>query len=110
MKGWFLRIIAGTAVLLMVVPPLFDTFDTWDKTPEIPLVGHNTETTIAMMAVGFGMCAVVAWTSVLLLQWLASMLAPRALKALAPIQPGVRASDYLMLLYSPPWAFTTLRI
>jgi hypothetical protein len=105
-----LGFLAAFTILLMVLPPLFDTFDYWDKTPEIPIVGHNTETTIVRIAEGFALCAVVAWSAVLLLQWLASILAPRALKVLAPAQPGIRATEYLLLLFSPPWAFTTLRI
>lgn len=110
MNRRLLGILAAIAILLMVLPPVFDTFDTWDKTPEIPIVGHNTETTIVWIAEGFAMCAVVAWSAVLLLQWLASILVPRALKLLLPVQPDVRATDYFLILYSPPWAFTTLRI
>ena len=105
-----LGFLAALTILLMVLPPLFDTFDTWDKKPEIPIVGHNTETTFVRVAEGFAMCAVVACSAVVLLKWLASILAPRALKVFAPIQPSVRAADYFLLLYSPPWAFATLRI
>ena len=110
MKRRLLGIFAAIAILLMALPPLFDTFDHWDKRPELPMVGHNTETTVAMVAVGIGMSVTVAWAVVLLFQWLASFLAPRTLKALVPVRPGVRATDYLLLLFSPPWAFTALRI
>ena len=110
MKRRLFGIFAAIVILLMALPPVFDTFDHWDKTPEIPVVGHNTETTVAVVAVGFGMCVAVAWAAVLLLEWLASFLTPRALKMLAPVQFAGRATEYLLLLFSPPWAFTTLRI
>ena len=97
-------------ILLMVLPPLFDTFDTWDKRPELPVAGHNTETTIAMMALEAGMGVAVAWASVLLLNWLAEIFAPRMVARRARARSGFRATDYLLLLYSPPWAFTSLRI
>ncbi len=103
-------IVAALAILLMVVPPVFNTFDTWDKKPELPLVGHDTETTIVMMAVDVGMCFTVAWASVLLLNWLAAIFAPRMEELRAVERPGVRATEYLLLLFSPPWTFTTLRI
>ena len=97
-------------IALMVLPPLFDTFDTWDRRPELPLVGHNTETTVAMLAVGAGMCAAVAWASVLLLNWLAAVLGARVEEAQGIAWPQRRATEYLLLLFSPPWAFSSLRI
>lgn len=105
-----LGIIAAASILLMVLPPLLDTFDTWDRTPEIPVSGHNTETTLSMMAVGVGMGLTAAWSAVLLLNWLAAMFAPRMLRARAQARPGFHATDYLLLLFSPPWTFTSLRI
>jgi hypothetical protein len=110
MSRRILGIIAGITILLMVLPPIFDTFDKWDKTPEIPVSGHNTETTLSMMAVGVGMGLTVAWSAVLLLQWLAEIFAPRMLTTQAVARAGVRATEYLLLLFSPPWAFASLRI
>jgi hypothetical protein len=106
----FISIFAGIIILLMVLPPLFDTFDTWDKTPEIPVVGHNTETTISVMAIEVGMGFAVAWSIVLLLRWLAEAFAPKLLDTPRPTQLGVRATDYLLLLFSPPRGLTSLRI
>lgn len=105
-----LGIIATVTILLMALPPVFDAFDKWDRTPEIPVSGHNTETTLAMMAVGVGMGLTVAWSAVLLLNWLAAMFATPMLAPRAQARPGVRATDYLLLLFSPPWAFASLRI
>ena len=109
-KRWILSIAAAITIALMVLPPLFDTFDTWDRHPELPLVGHNTETTVAMLAVGAGMCAAVAWASVLLLNWLAGVLGMWMQQLQMVAWPQRRATEYLLLLFSPPWAFTSLRI
>jgi hypothetical protein len=105
-----LSIVATAIIALMILPPLFDTFDTWDKTPEIPVAGHNTETTIVVMAIELGMGLVVAWASVLLANWLAAWLRPQISNAAVAARPGVRATEYLLLLFSPPWEAVTLRI
>ncbi len=94
----------------MAVPPVCDAFDTWDKTPEIPLAGHNTETTLMVFGLEAGVCLAVAWASILLLDGLAAWFAPRVQKAPAPIRSQVRATDYLMWIFSPPWTFASLRI
>lgn len=101
---------AALTIFLMVAPPLCDTFDTWDKTPELPVVGHNTETTVASMALDLGMGLAVAWTAVLLLNWLTALFAPFIEKLRTPGPPQVRATDYLLLLFSPPLEITILRI
>jgi len=95
----------------MVLPPVFDTFDTWDKRPEIPIVGHNTETTIAVMSLGIGMCLGVAWLSILLLDRLFSrILRFLALSECVEVRMVALGSDYLLLLFSPPSHTVTLRI
>lgn len=94
----------------MVFPPVFDAFDKWDRTPEIPIAGHNTETDFVALALEVGMGLAVAWAAVLLLNWIAAWFAPRVQKAPVPIRPHVRATDYLLWLFSPPWAFASLRI
>ena len=98
-------------ILLMVLPPVFDTFDTWDKKPELPLVGHNTETTLVAIALEAGMGLAVAWASVLLLNWVASLFPP-PMRKLAQVSARTYAYgiDYLLLLFSPPWRLTSLRI
>jgi hypothetical protein len=106
----FLILVAAATILLMVFPPLFDTFDTWDKTPEIPMAGHNAETNLVALALEVGVGLAVAWASVLLLNWLAAWFAPRAQKAPTPVGPQARATDYLLWLFSPPWALISLRI
>ncbi|HEX8711018.1 MAG TPA: hypothetical protein VF730_04025 [Terracidiphilus sp.] len=106
-----LKVVVAAIIALMVLPPLFDTFDTWDKRPEFPVVGHNTETTLAAMALEAGMGLAVGWLSVLLLNWVRKWLLPRIAEAGAVARAGVRATDYLLLLFSPPpWETVTLRI
>jgi len=98
------------AILLMVIPPLFDTFDTWDKTPEIPVAGHNTETTLVLISVGVGMYLTVAWLSVILMNWLVALLEPLLCQRTPVVQPHPHGTDYLLLLFSPPLSFISLRI
>lgn len=110
MSRRLLSIVATAIIALMVLPPVFDTFDHWDKTPEIPVVGHNTETTVVAIASDLAIGLVVAWASVLLATWLGAWLMPRIAKAPVVAKRGVRATDYLLLLFSPPWETVTLRI
>ena len=103
--------VVTVAVLLMVLPPVFDAFDTWDKRPEFPMVGRNTETNIVVFTADLGMCMVVAWASICLMQWLVTLLAPCLPQIFsAPRGPEVRATEYLLLLFSPPWRDVSLRI
>lgn len=98
-------------IFLMVLPPLFDTFDNWDTKPELPVVGHNVETTVVVVSVDLSLCFVVAWVSTLLLKWLLALFSQFA-HNLAPvsIQPNAYGIEYLLLLFSPPWRLTSLRI
>ena len=102
---------ATAIVLLMIVPPVLNAFDSWDKTPELPIVGHDTETTLMVMACEAGMGVAVAWASIRLLDWLAAVLLP-GIVAAAPLRilRGIRATAYLLLLFSPPWRVLSLRI
>ena len=106
-----LTFFATAIVLLMVVPPVLNAFDTWDKSPELPMVGHDTETTLMVMASEAGMGLAVAWASLRLLGWLAAVLLP-GIAVTAPLRTlrGMRATVYLLLLFSPPWQAVSLRI
>jgi hypothetical protein len=104
--------IVTSMILMMVLPPVFNVVDQWDKGPELPLVGHDTETTLMMAAVDVGFGVAVAWDSVSLLAWLAAVLLLRMIETAAPAhaQRGVRATEYLLKLFSPPWRIVSLRI
>jgi hypothetical protein len=86
--------------------------DKWDKGPELPLVGHDTETTLMMAAVDVGLGVAAAWSSVCLLAWLAAMLLLGMIEAAASAHAyrGVCATEYLLMLFSPPWRIVSLRI
>jgi len=104
-------LVMASIILLMVLPPVFNTFDRWDKGPELPLVGHDTETTLMMAALDVGLGMAVAWSAVCLLAWLAAVLELGSIETAAvPVRRGVRATEYLLLLFSPPWRIAPLRI
>lgn len=107
-----LTLFAAATILLMVLPPLCNAFDTWDKKPEFPIAGRDTETSLMVFALEFGMGIAIAWSSVLLLAWLAKAFLPQSTaRSLAGVRRGVRATDYLLLLFSPPpWQSVSLRI
>ncbi len=106
-----LTLATAALILMMVAPPVCNTFDKWDKGHELPLAGHDAETTLMVMAFEVGISVAVAWGSALLLTWLAAVLLPGFLEA-SPAQTsrGVRATEYLLLLFSPPWRVVSLRI
>lgn len=104
--------VMAITILLMVLPPLLQTFDTWDRKPEIPVAGHDTEATLVELGFEAGLCLAVAWVSITVLNCLAVILASVA-DALAPAAAVVARAlgiDYLLLLFSPPWRLTYLRI
>jgi hypothetical protein len=112
MRTRLLTIVTASMILMMILPPVFNVVDKWDKGPELPLVGHDTETTLMMAAVDVGFGVAVAWISVSLLAWLAAVLLLRMIETAAPAhaQRGVRATEYLLMLFSPPWRIVSLRI
>jgi len=106
----FLSFVAAMAILFMVLPPLLEVFDTWDKRPEIPVEGRDTETTLEVIGAVAGMCLGVAWLSVLLMNWLASLFAPFPQGSVPAAQPFAFGTDHLRRLFSPPLNLTSLRI
>jgi hypothetical protein len=111
MRRQLLPVVTASIILLMVLPPMFNLFDKWDKGPELPLVGHDTETTLMMAALEAGLGVAVAWGSVCLLAWLAAAVLPGMIEAVTVrALRGVRATEYLLLLFSPPWQIVSLRI
>lgn len=111
MRRRLLALVTASIILMMVLPPVFNTFDKWDKGPELPLVGHDTETTLMMAALEVGLGVAVAWGLARLLAWLVAVLSPWTIEAV-PVHArrGVRATEYLLLVFSPPWPIVSLRI
>jgi hypothetical protein len=104
-------VFAATIILLMVVPPVCNSFDKWDKGPELPLAGRDTETTLSIVALEVGMGLAVAWGSIFLLNWLAAVHSRLTTETASLLIPcGIRATDYLLLLFSPPWQSLPIRI
>ncbi len=112
MRRRLLTMVTVSMILMMVLPPVFNVVDKWDKGPELPLVGHDTETTLMMAAVDVGLGVAVARSSVCLLGWLAAVLLLGMIETGAPVREhrGVRATEYLLMLFSPPWRIVSLRI
>lgn len=112
MRRRLLTVVTASMILMMVLPPVFNVVDKWDKGPELPLVGHDTETTLMMAAFDVGLGVAVAWSAVCLLGWLAAVILPSAIEtdAAPHAHRGVRATDYLLMLFSPPWRIVSLRI
>jgi len=111
MRRRLLSLFTASIIFLMVLPPIFNAFDRWDTGPELPLVGHDTETTLMMAAMDVGLGVAVAWGAVCLLSWLAAVLLPGIIAtARVHTHRGVRATEYLILLFSPPWRTVSLRI
>ena len=106
-----LSLVTAALILTMILPPVCNTFDKWDKGHELPLSGHDAETTLMVMAFEMGLGIAAAWGSVLLLTWLAAVLLPGfLLTPAALVRCGIRATEYLLLLFSPPWRVIALRI
>lgn len=112
MRKRLLTIVITSMILMMVLPPVFNVVDKWDKGPELPLVGHDTETTLMMSAVDVGLGVAAAWSSVCLLAWLDAVLMLGMIETAVPAHArrGVRATEYLLMLFSPPWRTVSLRI
>jgi hypothetical protein len=112
MRRRLLTIVTASMILMMVLPPVFSVVDKWDKGPELPLVGHDTEITLMMAAVDVGLGVAVAWSSVCLLAWLAAVLLLGMIETAVPVHAhrGVRVTEYLLMLFSPPWRIVSLRI
>lgn len=112
MRRRLLTIVTASMILMMVLPPVFNVVDRWDKGPELPLVGHDTETTLMMAAVDVGLGAAVAWSTVCLLDRLAAVLLLGMIETGTPARAhrGLCATEYLLMLFSPPWRIVSLRI
>lgn len=100
------------AIFMMVLPHVLEIFDTWDKRPEIPVAGHDTESTLMEVGFAAGACIGIAWLCASLTTFAAKILLPLLFSPEPEfaVQPFQTATDYLKLLFSPPVSPPVLRI
>jgi hypothetical protein len=91
----------------MAVSQLCELFDHWDTIADI---GHDSE----FMFIVIGMCIALCLLLALLIVQLARIvfsLVMRLLWGVSPaVQPNSNGTDYLLMLFSAPVSFTSLRI
>jgi hypothetical protein len=103
----FHTFVAVAAILLMAVSQVCELFDRWDTIAD---VGHDSEFMFIVIGMCIGLCLLLALLLVQLARIFFS-LAMRLLRGVSPeAQPHSYGNDYLLLLFSPPLNFTTLRI
>ncbi len=103
----FQTLVSVAAILLIAVSQMCELFDRWDTIADI---GHDSE----FMFILIGMCIALSLLLALLIVKLAriffSLVARLLLGVSPPAQPHSYGTDYLLLLFSPPLSFTSLRI
>ena len=103
----FHTLVSVAAILLIAVSQMCELLDRWDTIAD---VGHDSE----FMFIVIGMCIALSLLLALLIVKLAgiffSLVARLLLGVSPPAQPHSYGTDYLLLLFSPPLSFTSLRI
>ncbi len=103
----FHTFVAVAAILLMAVSQLCELFDRWDTLAD---VGHDSE----FMFIVIGMCIALCLLLAMLIVRLARIVFSLVMRLLQGASPGVQShsygTDYLLLLFSPPLSFISLRI
>ena len=107
MNRRFHTFVSVAAILLIAVSQMCELLDRWDTIADI---GHDSE----FMFIVIGMCIALSLLLALLIVKLARiffLLVARLLPGFSPsAQPHSYGTDYLLLLFSPPLSFTSLRI
>ena len=91
----------------MALSPMLEFVDTWDK---YPLTGCDTELVMLGFGVVLGLCFGMAWLAVRLISVILCSLLLLPPEMAPAAQPFAHKADYLLLLFSPPWRLTSLRI
>lgn len=103
----FHTFVSVAAILLMAVSQLCELFDRWDTIAD---VGHDSE----FMFIVIGMCIALCILLALLIVQLARVFFLLVMRLLRGVSPAAQQrsyrTDYLLLLFSPPLSFTSLRI
>jgi hypothetical protein len=103
----FHTFVSVAAILLMAVSQVCGLFDRWDTIAD---VGHDSEFMFLVIGMCIGLCLLMALLLVQLVRTV-FLLVMRLLRAASPpAQPHSYGCDYLLLLFSPPLSFTSLRI
>ena len=103
----FHTFVSVAAILLIAVSQMCELFDRWDSIADI---GHDSEFMFIVIGMCIAMCVLLALLIVKLARIFFSLVA-RLLRGVSPpAQPHTYGTDYLLLLFSPPLSFTSLRI
>jgi len=103
----FHTFVSVAAILLMAISQLCELFDRWDSIAD---VGHDSEFMFIVIGMCIALCLLLALLIIQLSKIVFSLLM-RLLRGVSPaIQPHSYGTDYLLLLFSPPLSFTSLRI
>lgn len=91
----------------MTISQLSELFDRWDTIAD---VGHDTEFMLIVIGMCIGLSLLLALLVVQLVRAVFLFLM-RLLRGASPAaQPHSYGTEYLLLLFSPPLSFTSLRI
>lgn len=103
----FHTFVAVAAILLMAVSQMCELFDRWDTIADI---GHDSEFMFIVIGMCIGLCLLLALLIVGLTR-IFFLLVMRLQRSVSPpVQPHSYGNDYLLLFFSPPLSFTSLRI
>ncbi|HUV69021.1 MAG TPA: hypothetical protein VMW15_05120 [Terracidiphilus sp.] len=107
MNRRFHTFVSVAAILLMAISQLCELFDRWDSIAD---VGHDSE----FMFIVIGMCIALCLLLALLIIQLSKIVFSLLMRLLRGVSPANQThsygNDYLLLLFSPPLNFTSLRI
>lgn len=107
MNRRFHTFVAVAAILLMAISQMCELFDRFDTIAD---VGHDTEFMLIVIGMCIGLCLLLAWLMVQLVRTVFSLIMWLLRGASPGAQPHSFGTEYLLLLFSPPWQTTTLRI
>ena len=103
----FHTFVSVAAILLIAVSQMCELLDRWDTIADI---GHDSEFMFIVIGMCIALCVLLALLIVRLARIFFSLVARLLLGVSPPAQPHSYGTDYLLLLFSPPMSFTSLRI
>lgn len=103
----FHTFVSVAAILLIAVSQMCELCDRWDTIADF---GHDSEFMFIVIGMCIGLCILLALLIVKLARIFFSLVMRLLRSASPPAQPHSYGTDYLLLLFSPPLSFTSLRI